>query len=139
MPKTKQALVKTIKGFKEFLPILLGVILLIGLLTSIFSEEIYSKIFTGKIFLDPILGALFGSFAAGSPLVSYLIGGELLNQGVSLVAVTAFIITWVSVGLIQLPAESLSLGRRFAVSRNILGFFSAIIIAILTFLTLNIL
>ena len=32
-----------------------------------------------------------------------LLGGELLDKGVSLVAVTAFLVSWVTVGSIQLP------------------------------------
>jgi len=137
--KQKTALAKTLKGFGEFFPILIGIIFLIGLLTAVFDKEVYSKLFTGGIILDPIIGAIMGSVAAGSPLVSYLIGGELLNQGISLVAVSAFIIAWVSVGVIQLPAEIVSLGRQFAISRNILSFISAVIISILAVLTLNIL
>jgi len=136
--QSKTPLFKTWQGFKQFLPMLLGIVLLIGLITSLFNKEIYSQLFTGKLFIDPIIGALFGSLAAGSPLISYLVGGELINQGVSLVAVSAFIITWVSVGMIQLPAEISSLGKNFAISRNILGFISAIIISILTALTLTI-
>ena len=49
----------------------------------------------------------------------------------------ALIQTWVTVGLVQLPAEILMLGKRFAITRNILAFISAIIISILTVLMLR--
>ena len=87
--------------------------------------------------LDPFIGALFGGGAAGNPLTSYIIGGELLSRGISLVAVLAFIVSWVTVGTIQLPAESLMLGRRFALLRNAVSFLMAFLIAILTVLTLE--
>ena len=61
-----------------------------------------------------------------------IIGGELLAQGVSLVAVTAFLIAWVTVGVVQLPAESILLGRRFALLRNIISFVFSVIVAIIT-------
>lgn len=48
--------------------------------------------------------------------------GELLEQGAGLVAVTAFLVAWVTVGLIQLSVESILLGKKFAVSRNIFQF-----------------
>jgi uncharacterized membrane protein YraQ (UPF0718 family) len=67
--------------------------------------------------------------------MSYIIGGELLKDGVSLFAVTAFIVTWVTVGLLQLPAEAAILGRQFAIFRNILSFILAILVSIVTVVT----
>jgi len=52
-------------------------------------------------------------------------------------AITAFIISWVTVGIVQLPAESLMLGKKFAFTRNIVSFITAIIIAILTVFTIR--
>jgi len=71
-------------------------------------------------------------------LTSYIIGGELLKNGVSLVAVLAFIVSWVTVGTVQLPAESLMLGRKFALLRNGISLIMAIAIAVLTVLILGI-
>ena len=121
---------------KTSLPILFGVMLLISFIIEAIPESLYGKVFTGHNILDPILGAVFGSVATGNPLNSYIIGGELMAKGVGLVAVIAFILSWVTVGIVQLPAESLMLGRKFAISRNVFSFLSAIIIAILTSYTL---
>jgi uncharacterized membrane protein YraQ (UPF0718 family) len=137
--RIKQAIMKTGRSFKQTLPILLGVLLLIGLMTTSIPKHFYSKIFTGSRIIDPLLGAIFGSIAAGNPITSYIIGGELREQGVSMIAMTAFIVSWVTVGIVQLPAESLMLGKRFAFTRNIVSFISAIIIAILTVFTLGLL
>jgi uncharacterized membrane protein YraQ (UPF0718 family) len=135
----KQAFAKTINNFKQILPIIIGVLLLVSLSLVLIPKSFYTKIFAGNQVIDPLIGAIFGSVAAGNPLTSYIIGGEFLDQGVSLIAVTAFIVAWVSVGLIQLPAESLMLGKRFALARNIVSFITAIIVAVLTVLTLSIL
>ena len=67
-------------------------------------------------------------------MTSYIIGGELLKNGVSLVAVMAFIVSWVTVGTVQLPAESLMLGRKFALLRNGISLIMAIAISVLTVL-----
>lgn len=136
--KLKKALEQTYNNFKQAIPILLGVLILISIVTVAIPTEYYTKIFSGNLFADSIIGAFIGSVAAGNPITSYVIGGELLAEGVSLIAVTAFILAWVTVGVIQLPAEILMLGRRFAIIRNILAFISAIIISILTVLTLRI-
>ena len=70
-------------------------------------------------------------------MTSYIIGGEQMFQGVSMLAITAFIVAWVTVGVIQLPAEALMLGKRFALLRNVISFITAVIIAILTVLILG--
>lgn len=133
----KQAFVKTMNNLKQVLPVILGILMLVSLSFVLIPKSFYTKIFTGSKIMDPFIGAVFGSAAAGNPLTSYIIGGELLAQGVSLVAVVAFILAWVSVGLVQFPAESLMLGKRFAFTRNIVSFITAIIVAILTVLTLS--
>jgi len=135
----KKSAVKTLNNFKQTLPILIGVLLLISLVITAVPKSYYAKIFTGVPVVDLFTGAISGSIAAGNPLNSYIIGGELLNQGISLIAVTAFILTWTTVGMIQLPAESLMLGKKFAVTRNVVSFVTALIIASLTVFTLGVL
>jgi len=116
---------------------IVGVFLLLALFNTIIPQHLYAKVFTNIPIVDALIGAILGSVSAGNPLVSYIVGGELLDQGVGLAAVAAFILSWVTVGLIQLPAEAIILGRRFAIIRNLINFVSAIIIALLVVLTLN--
>ena len=127
------------RQFVTLLPILIGVVLLIGLFDVFVSRGLLTSIFSGNVALDTLWGACFGSIFAGNPINSYIIGGELLKYGVSLFAVTAFIVTWVTVGLVQLPAEIAAFGKRFALLRNGLSFLIAIPIAIVTVLILNLL
>ncbi|MEA2064755.1 MAG: hypothetical protein U9O66_00465 [Patescibacteria group bacterium] len=134
----KDAFVKTLNSLKQTIPIIVGVLFLLGFVIAVIPKTFYITIFSGNKFADLFFGALIGSVSGGNPITSYILGGELLNQGVSLLAVTAFILAWVTVGLIQLPAESLMLGKRFAIIRNIASFLTAIIIAILTVITLSI-
>jgi len=116
----------------SLLPVLIGVILLVGLFNALISKELLSFLFSGNALRDTLAGSFLGSLMAGNPITSYVIGGELLTSGVSLFGVTAFLVAWVSVGLIQLPAEIAALGRNFAVVRNGLFFILSIIISILT-------
>ena len=125
------------RQFSALLPILIGVVLLIGLFNAFISKDFLSSIFSGNMALDTLWGACFGSILAGNPINSYVIGGELLKYDISLFAVTALIITWVTVGLVQLPAEITALGRRFALLRNGLSFILSIPIAIITVVILN--
>jgi hypothetical protein len=72
-----------------------------------------------------------GSILAGNPINSYVIGQTLLESGVSLFGVCALMISWVSIGLVQLPAEISALGARFAVVRNTAAFVIAILASLL--------
>jgi uncharacterized membrane protein YraQ (UPF0718 family) len=137
--KYKDAFIKTGRAFRTITPVITGVLLLISVITTAVPKESYKIIFTGNYLTDPLIGAVFGSVAAGNPITSYIIGGELLKEGVSLIAVTAFILAWVTVGIVQLPAEIVMLGRRFSLMRNLVSFIFSIITAVLTVLTLGVL
>jgi uncharacterized membrane protein YraQ (UPF0718 family) len=114
----------------------MGVLMLLALANTLIPKQAYRLIFTGNELMDPLMGAAIGSISGGNPITSYIIGGELRQQGVSMLAITAFMLSWVTVGIIQLPAEALMLGRRFAMVRNAVSFCTSIVIAILTVLTL---
>jgi uncharacterized membrane protein YraQ (UPF0718 family) len=135
----KKAAGGLLKNIKMSLPLLLGVLLVIALINNAIRPEFYARVFTGRRLIDPVVGALIGSVAAGNPLTSYVIGGELLQQGVGMLAVVAFVLAWVTVGIVQLPAESIMLGKRFALVRNGVSYLFAVIIALLTVLTLEVL
>ena len=132
-----QALRSSAKQFYTLLPVLIGVVLLIGLFEAFVSKDVLSSIFSGSPALDTLWGACFGSIFAGNPINSYVIGGELMENGVSMFAVTALILTWVTVGLVQLPAEIAALGKRFAIVRTVLCFVLSIPVAMLTVTILN--
>ena len=125
-------------AINQSIPVLLGVVSAISLLNASVPEGAYSEIFSGNIFLDPLLGGIIGSIAAGNPITSYIVGGELLSEGVSLVAVTAFLLSWVTVGFIHLPAEIDLLGKKFALTRNLICFVVSIPLAILVVVTVEI-
>jgi predicted Fe-Mo cluster-binding NifX family protein len=127
-----EALRSSYNQFMNLLPIMLGVVLLIGLFNIFLSREFVPLMFSGSKVQDTLLGACMGSILAGNPINGYIIGGELLEQGVSLFAVTALLVAWVTVGLIQLPAEIAALGRGFALVRNAVSFLLSIITAIVT-------
>jgi hypothetical protein len=129
--RTKDSLKKTTSAFVNLLPIVVGMLLLTSLAITLFPEELSAVLFGHHVALDALVGASIGSVAAGHPLASYLLGGELLTSGVSLVAVTALMVSWVTVGIVQLPAEALLLGARFAIYRNVICFFNAVAIAFL--------
>lgn len=129
----------SLRAIGSALPIVAAMLLLTSLAIQLFPAETVAAWFGKQPFADVLIGAGVGSIAAGNPLASYLLGGELLAGGVSLLAVTALIVSWVTVGIVQLPAEMLLIGKRFAIVRNLAGFILAIAVAFLTVYTLQLL
>lgn len=123
---------KALKSLYGSLPVLLGVIMLLSLVRVFVTQDMYATLFQNVLWQDAGIGAVLGSVFGGNPVNSYVLAGEFLDHGVSLVAVTAFLVSWVTVGIIQLPAEKTMLGFRFALLRNLFAFLSSFVVAIIT-------
>ncbi len=130
--RLKTALVNTFKTLMMVMPMLLSVIGLMGLFETLVTPELIQSVFHGTAVRDMLIGTGIGAVSVGQPFLSYAIGGELLDSGVSLYAVTAFILSFVTLGLIQLPLEWSLFGTRFTVLRNLLSFCFALLVSFLT-------
>jgi len=128
----QDAFKKSARQFYGMVPVLIGVVLLVGLFRGFVSREMLLALFSGNPIQDVFWGAGVGSVLAGNPVNSYVIGETLLNMGVSLYGATALMLCWVNVGLVQLQAEISALGLRFALFRTIAAFCMAMLVAILT-------
>ena len=128
----KESFLKALKGFISMLPMLFAIILLLGVFDTYITNEMLLSLFVSNSFIDTIIGTTMGAVLTGNPMFSYLLGGELTNAGISLFAVTAFILSWVSLGIVQLPAEIEIFGLRFTFLRTILTFLSTIFISLVT-------
>ncbi len=130
--EVRRAARKALLQIATILPVLCGVVLLLGLLRAGLPDTVLFAAFSGNDLLDALSGAGIGSVFTGNPINSYVIGGQLLDGGISTIAVAAFVVTWVTVGVAQLPAEAVALGTRFALSRNLLAFLLSLPIAAAT-------
>ncbi len=128
----RASLQQTLRQFAFMLPLIAGILGLLGLFNAFVPQRVLLSVFSGNKLWDTWMGACVGSLSAGNPINSYIIGGGLLKRGVSLYGITAFMVAWVSVGLIQLPAEMGAMGSRFAILRNLLSFLVAGGVAFLT-------
>ena len=126
----KLSFIKSAKSLWNMLPFLFGIVLLISLITSLIPSSFYLHLFKNNVFLDSIIGAILGSVSAGNPIISYVIGGELLKSGISLIAVTAFLVSWITVGIIQIPLEISYFGKKFSLFRNLFAFILSIFVAL---------
>ncbi len=133
----KKELKRAFAGLVSMLPMIVAIVGLVGLFQAFVTKEMLASLFTGDPVRDTFVGTVAGGIAVGQALISYILGGELLEQGVSMYAVTAFILAWVTLGVVQLPAEAEVLGGRFTLWRNVLAFLSTLAVAIATVWTLG--
>lgn len=133
----KEAFNKSLKGFLSMLPMLLAILLLLGIFDVYITKDILLSFFISNNFIDTITGTLLGGVLTGNPMISYILGGELTDAGVSLYAVTAFILSWVTIGLVQLPAEVEIFGLRFTFYRTLFTFITTILVSLCTVSTVN--
>jgi len=68
----KESIIKASKSLARVLPLILGTILLISLLTTVVPESFYTKFFNKNIISDSFIGAMIGSISAGTPIISYI-------------------------------------------------------------------
>lgn len=134
-----KALWESLRLLLSLLPMLLALIGLVGLFQATFTSQVLYAIFNGGVLHDTLIGTLVGGVAVGQPFFSYIIGGELLKEGISLYAVTAFILAWVTLGVVQLPLEWSLFGTRFTILRNLLALLFSLLIAFATPATLEVL
>ena len=123
---------KTMKQFSSMLPVLLGVIMVMGLLQTFLSKELILTVFSENPLLDSLIGTFTGSIFAGNPINSYIIGDSLLKLGAGWAGVSALMFSWVSIGLVQIPAEIQAMGLRFTTVRNGASFFITVAASLLT-------
>jgi uncharacterized membrane protein YraQ (UPF0718 family) len=133
----RQSLKRAALGFLSMMPMILSIVGLMGLFQALISKEMLASLFTGEPIKDTLIGTVAGGIAVGQALISYILGGELLDQGISIYAVTAFILAWVTLGVVQLPLEAEVLGLKFTVYRNILAFAATILVSIATVWTIG--
>jgi uncharacterized membrane protein YraQ (UPF0718 family) len=119
--KTRASLKAGSSALLNLLPLLLAIFALVGLFQEFLPAELIQSIMGSQNqFLALLSGGLLGAISIGPPLASYPIAGALPP------AVAAFIMAWISVGILTLPFEAKIFNWRFALLRNGLTLISAL-------------
>ena len=110
-------------------PMLLAIIGLIGLFKTYITPDMLKTLFNGSALHDMFAGIGLGGISVGQPFISYIIGGELLDHGASFYGVSAFILAFVTLGVVQLPLELSIFGLRFTLLQNVLALLFSFVLA----------
>ena len=120
--KTKNALIKAWNSFKNILPLLLGVILLIGLILSILDTKLISRIIGEKSgALGVLLASVVGSITLIPGFIAFPTAALLLAGGAGYVQIAAFVQTLMMVGIVTLPLEIKYFNKKVAILRNVIS------------------
>ena len=131
-PKTKKALFKAWNSFKNILPMLLGVILLVGLTLSILDTKVISKIIGNQSgFYGVMLASLLGSITLIPGFIAFPTAALLLAGGAGYIQIAAFVQTLMMVGIVTLPLEIKYFNKKVAILRNAISFVLSIGLAYL--------
>lgn len=129
--KTKLALKNAKAMGSGMLGSMLSIVFLIGLLITILPPEKIST-FVGEqsVILATVVSAAFGTITLIPAFIAFPLIGTLVDAGVSIMPVVAFLTTLTMVGVVTFPLEKREFGFKFAIIRNALSFIFAIGIAL---------
>ena len=111
---------------------MLSIILLLGLIEQFVTFQKVAEFFTNNTLVDTFIGSLVGSIFAGNSMNSYIIAREMQAVGISMFAITSFLVSWVTVGILQAPIEADIFGKAFAIKRNLFSAILAIGVSLVT-------
>ena len=133
MQNNKKIFFQTLTWFKELIPMLLGIIIIVAMLKEAWIFTLISKNLDDNL-LGVFLADIFWSISAWNTINSYIIAHSFWTLNNYILLITTFLIAWTTVWIIQIPAEMYFFGKKFAIIRNIISFVFAILWAYLIYL-----
>ncbi|MCK5672707.1 MAG: permease [Spirochaetales bacterium] len=131
--KTIKAIKMAYKKLAKISPAFLGLIIVISFVLYLVPEEVISKsLGNDNKFISILLASFIGSITLLPGPIAYPLGAVLLNEGVTYMVLSAFTTTLMMVGILTFPIEKAYFGTKVTIARNLLSFFIAIIVALMT-------
>ena len=129
--KTFEAMKKSKGMMGNMLGEIVAIIFIIGLvLTLIPPETIKQVLGSANTLTSTVISALVGSITLIPAFVAFPLVGSLVTVGASIVPAVAFLTTLTMVGMVTFPLEKKEFGVKFALTRNLMSFGFAIVIAL---------
>lgn len=130
--KTIESMKKSKGMMGRMLSDIIAIIFLIGLILALIPPATIKNVLgSSDVSIAVLIAALIGSITLIPAIVAFPLVGSLVNVGASIVPATSFLTTLTMVGVVSFPLEKKEFGLKFALTRNILSFCFAIIIALL--------
>jgi uncharacterized membrane protein YraQ (UPF0718 family) len=128
--KTKKALIKAWKSFENILPLLLGVISMVGILIAVLNTQVISKLIgSNSGYLGVAISSIVGAITLIPDFIAFPTAALLLENGAGYMQIAAFISSLMMVGIVTLPMEFKYFGKKISIVRNILAFLFSFLVA----------
>lgn len=128
--KTVMSLKKAWKAFENILPQFLGIILLIGMVLAVLNPEAIATLIGGKSGgRGMVLAAAIGSITLIPGFVAFPLASALLQNGAGFMQIAVFISTLMMVGVVTMPVEMTTFGKKATFVRNGLAFVFSFFVA----------
>lgn len=129
--KTKMALKKAWKSFENILPQFLSVLVIIGLALAILTPEQISSLLGSESGIAGIAAALaIGGITLIPGFVAFPLAAALLNNGAGYGQIAAFVSALMMVGVVTIPMEIQTFGKKATLLRNGLALAFSLIVAL---------
>ena len=130
--KTKMALKKAWKSFENILPQFLSILVIIGIVFAVLSPETITMLLgSNSGFLGVIGASLIGAITLIPGFVAFPLAAALLNNGAGYMQITAFVASLMMVGIVTLPLEIKTFGKKAAIIRNVSAYVFSLIAALI--------
>jgi len=128
--KTKMALRKAWKAFENILPQFLSILIIIGLALAILSPQTITNLLGTRSGIWGVLAAaIIGSITLVPGFVAFPLAAALLKNGAGYTQIAAFVSTLMMVGIVTIPLEIKTFGKRAAIIRNVSAFVFSLVAA----------
>ena len=131
--KTLKAFKIACKRFITIAPAFLTMLILVSIALFLVPDKVISRYLgTENALLAVLLASFFGSITLMPGFIAFPLCGILLKKGVLYMVLSAFTSTLMMVGVLTYPIEKTYLGMKVTVIRNMIGFFIALVVAVMT-------
>ncbi len=129
--KTKMALKKAWKSFENIMPQFLTILALLGIVLALLNPDVISHLLGQKAgWQGMIIASIIGSITLIPAFIAFPIAAILLKNGAGLALIAVFVSTLMMVGIVTLPLEMKSFGKKISIMRNLFAYLFSFIVAL---------
>ncbi len=131
--KTFMAVKIAVKKFVNILPAFLMMLSLVSIVLFLVPDKVISNYLgNNNKYMGMVFASFFGSITLMPGFIVFPLCGILLKKEIPYMVLSAFTTTLMMVGVLSFPIEKEYFGIKVALIRNVISFFIAIIVALIT-------
>ena len=131
--KTLMAIKIAVKKFVNILPAFLTMLIFVSVVLFLVPDKVISNYLgNSNKFVGVTFASFFGSITLMPGFIAFPLCGILLKKGVPYMVLSAFTTTLMMVGVLTYPIEKEYFGMKVTIIRNVISFFIALIVALMT-------